>query len=85
MRYFVYVLRSVTYPKSYVGSTDNLERRLGEHNKGKSFYTSRYKPWKILYTEEFPSLKEARAREKYLKSRGGRRFLKDVVFINHPS
>jgi putative endonuclease len=85
MCYFVYVLKSEHYPKSYVGSTNDLNRRLVEHNAGKSSYTSQFKPWKMIYTEEFSDEKGARNREKYLKSKTGRKFLKDVVFGNNPS
>jgi putative endonuclease len=78
MRYFLYLLKSNTANKSYVGITNNLKRRLSEHNSGKHFYTKRYCPWKMIYNEEYDSLIEARAREKYLKSSSGRRFLKEL-------
>lgn len=58
--------------------TNDLIRRLSEHNSGKHFYTKRYCPWVMIYSEEYDSLKEARAREKYLKSSSGRRFLKEL-------
>jgi predicted GIY-YIG superfamily endonuclease len=81
--YFVYVLRSLSASKSYVGFTNNLVRRLGEHNEGKHFYTKRHAPWQIVYSEQYDTLKDARGREKYLKSAAGRRFLKTEVFRNH--
>lgn len=80
--FIVYVLRSKIAKKSYVGITDNLRRRLEEHNLGKSFYTKRYKPWEMIYKEQFENREEARRREKYLKSAAGRRFLKKFVFKN---
>ena len=76
----VYVLKSRVADKSYVGSTDNIERRLAEHNIGKSKFTSRYKPWELIYAEEFSTREEALKREKYLKSANGRRYLKGKVF-----
>ena len=79
--YFIYVLASEMAQKSYVGSTDDVERRLGEHNEGRGASTSKYRPWRILYTETFVTREEALEREKYLKSRSGRRFLKRVVFV----
>ena len=75
---FVYVLKSLTAPKSYVGMTDDLNRRLEEHNSGKHSYTKRYVPWEIIYKEEFSNYSDARKREKYLKSASGRRFLKKL-------
>jgi len=74
----VYVLRSKVAKKSYVGVTSDLERRLKEHNDGKSFYTRRYMPWEIIYTEEFQEEQEAVKREKYFKAGSGRRFMKKL-------
>ena len=59
----VYVLKSEIVRKSYVGVTNNLKRRLEEHNSGKHFYTKKYMPWKAIYTEDFDNFKEARKRE----------------------
>ncbi len=82
MKYFVYVLSSLKTNKSYVGSTDNLDRRLKEHNSGKTYFTKQHIPWKIMYTESFNSLFEARTREKYLKSASGRRLVLKKLFEN---
>lgn len=82
MKYTVYVLASEVERKSYVGSTNNLARRLEEHNSGKSYYTKHYVPWKIIYTEEFCNSGEARKREKYLKSASGRRIILKRLFNN---
>ena len=64
--------------KSYVGVTDDIDRRLREHNSGKHLYTKRYMPWKLIYSEELASIDEARKREKYYKSTTGRRALKKL-------
>lgn len=58
--------------------TDDLERRIIEHNTGQSAYTKRFLPWKIIHTEIFTTREEARKREKYLKSSVGRKFLKTL-------
>lgn len=78
MKYFVYVLKSKVQKRSYVGFTNNLERRIEEHNTGRHLYTKRYLPWKIIYKEECEDFRSARKREKYLKSAAGRRFLKTI-------
>jgi len=78
--YIVYILKSHNFPKSYVGMTDNLERRLNQHNQGYHFYTKRYLPWSVIYKEEYNTRIESRVREKYFKSASGRRFLKKEVF-----
>jgi putative endonuclease len=65
-----------------VGITNNLERRLKEHNSGKHFYTKRYLPWEIVYFEKFISREKAREREKYYKSAAGRKKLKTILENN---
>lgn len=75
----IYVLKSLSFLKSYVGMTIDIERRILEHNSGKHPYTRRYLPWVIVLRESYSTREEARSREKYLKSAAGRRFLK-VVF-----
>lgn len=76
--HFVYILKSLSADKSYVGISGDVERRLAEHNSGKSYYTKRHLPWKVVYTEKFDSVREAREKEKWLKTTSGRRFLKKV-------
>jgi putative endonuclease len=75
---FVYILKSKNYDKTYVGSTLNLEKRLSEHNSGKSTFTSKFKPWTIIYSEDFQNLSEARKKEKYYKSASGRNQIKKL-------
>ncbi len=72
--YYVYVLYSVSFDRHYVGMTDDIVRRLGEHNSGKNQSTKAFKPWKLIYNESFDSRESTRIREKYLKSAAGRRW-----------
>ena len=76
--YTVYLLKSGVAKKSYVGVTSDINRRIGEHNSGKHFYTKRYMPWQVIYTEKFLDFEQAKQREKYLKTASGRRFLKKI-------
>ena len=73
---YVYVLRSEKDGRFYVGMTDNLERRLKEHNSGKTKSTKGYRPWNLFFYEEYPSRTEARQREKYLKGGSGKEYIK---------
>ena len=77
--HYVYVLYSLNFQRYYVGMTTNLNRRLFEHNNGKTQSTSPYKPWKIVHNEIFNTRSEAREREKYLKSAAGRRWRKQYI------
>ena len=78
--YFVYVLKSLTRKYLYVGLTKDLERRVQEHNSGKEKTTQPYRPFVLVYRESYSSRKEARQREKYLKSGSGKEWLKKILF-----
>ena len=71
--FYLYILKSVKYDKTYVGSSNDVERRLKEHNSGKSKFTSRFMPWRVVFSEEYELLSEARSREEYFKSGAGRK------------
>ena len=72
----VYALYSPDHDKIYIGYTSNLELRLLSHNKlGKKGWTIKYRPWELVFTEEFETKKEALKREKELKSAKGREYV----------
>lgn len=74
---YTYIIQSVNSPEQYYTSlTDNVERRLLEHNAGKSPHTSKFKPWKIISYTAFADIEKASLFEKYLKSGSGRAFAK---------
>jgi predicted GIY-YIG superfamily endonuclease len=75
--FVVYLLQSIDSPKrKYVGITDNPDRRLLEHNFGKSIHTNKFKPWKLMTFIAFDNYVKACAFERYLKSHSGRAFSK---------
>jgi putative endonuclease len=73
--YYIYVLKSLSHNSRYIGNTNNIEKRLLEHNNGKVRYTKGRRPWKLIYNEEFDTRSEAMKREKELKTGQGRKFL----------
>ena len=75
--YYVYILKSTDFNRYYIGMSDNLERRIKEHNSGKTKSTRFYAPWKLMFYESFTTRIEARKREKYFKSGIGREFIKN--------
>ena len=81
--YYVYVLKSLKNDRFYTGSTNNLERRLIEHNSGMSKYTKLTKPFRLLHYEEFNSRSEAVKKEMYYKTGKGRKELKIILESNH--
>jgi len=76
MLYFTYILKSESTDSSYAGHTSNLEKRLAEHNQGKSLSTRYSRPWTLVYKEEYRTRSEAASRERYFKSVQGRLELK---------
>ena len=73
----VHVLESIASPsRHYIGSAFDVERRLSEHNSGKSIHTNKFRPWQILVTISFRDDLQAEAFERYLKSGSGRAFIK---------
>jgi putative endonuclease len=72
----VYVLYSISYDKIYIGFTSDIEQRLISHNhpKNKS-WTGKFKPWVLIYSENFEFKSQAMKREKQLKSSQGRQFI----------
>ena len=79
--FFTYALYSETFDVIYCGQTENLQKRINEHNGlgASKTWACRYKPWRLLYTEKFQTRKEAVAREKQLKSGQGRKFLRSLI------
>lgn len=78
MNYVVYVIEDDNR-KLYKGVTNNLSRRLKEHERGHTQTTRKMSKLRVIYTEELPSWADARKRELYLKSAAGRKFLKKVM------
>jgi len=75
--YYVYLIESVGTPnRHYVGFTEDLRRRLTEHNEGKLPSTSPYRPWQVRTYLGFSAKKQALQFEKYLKSGSGHAFAK---------
>jgi len=68
MPFFVYILQSQTNHSFYKGSTDDLERRLSEHNAGKNTSTKRYLPWTLVWFNTKPTKAEAVTLEMKLKN-----------------
>ena len=66
--FFVYILASRYRGTMYVGVTNDLSRRIGEHKAGHvPGFTKRYKTNRLVYSEEYSSIIEARTRERALK------------------
>ena len=75
----VYVLYSEAYHKHYTGFSSNFEARILSHNLfGNKDWAVRYRPWKVLLTENYSTKEEALKREKWFKTGAGRDFIKNI-------
>ena len=77
--YTVYILFSESINNYYVGYTNDIDRRLGEHNRKKGKYTDRGIPWELAYKEEYQSKAEAQNREKEIKARKSRAYIEELI------
>jgi putative endonuclease len=75
--YFVYLIVSVRRPdRYYVGLTENVRKRLGQHNEGIVPSTAPFKPWRLRTAVCFSSRTRAADFERYLKTGSGIAFLR---------
>jgi len=65
--FIVYILQSTKTGKRYIGHTEDILRRLNDHNTGRVKSTCYGKPWRVIYTEEYPDRSSACRREKEIK------------------
>lgn len=66
--FYTYILQSEKNGRYYVGSCNDVNERLKRHNNGSVLSTKGYLPWKVIYTETYQTLSEARKREYQIKS-----------------
>ena len=78
--YSTYILYSLSIDSYYIGHTQNLHDRLENyHNAGRSLFTKRGIPWKLVYSESFINRAQAMNREREIKSRKSRRYIEQLV------
>jgi len=77
--YTVYILYSKSINRYYVGYTNDLERRLPEHNRKNGKFTDRGVPWELVYKEEYQAKEKAMSREKEIKSKKSRNYIEELI------
>ena len=75
----VYVLRSESSGRFYIGCAEDPLARLSEHNRGQTKSTRGRGPWLLVYQEQFNTLAGALARERQLKSWKSHRSLQELI------
>jgi putative endonuclease len=88
MPYSVYILLNIPKTRTYTGVAANVNQRLKKHNDVKVPASRPYRPYKVIHIETYPTLKEARQKERFYKSTTGRRRLREIISqmskdINH--
>ena len=76
-----YILFSETCNQYYVGSTQNIDDRLKRHNSGRSTFTKRGIPWKLVYQKQYLTKSEAYQAELYIKSQKSRKYIEDLIRV----
>jgi putative endonuclease len=76
MTVYVYILKSTTHNRRYIGSCRDLKIRLQNHNAGKVRSSKAYRPYELIYAEQYPSRTDAIKRERFFKTIDGYNFLK---------
>ncbi len=79
MAFHMYILRSVSTGKFYVGHTENLTKRLFEHNHNRTLSIRNRGPWELVYSEEFRTRSEASRREREVKSMKSHKWIEQLV------
>ncbi len=85
--FHVYILYSKKLDRYYVGSTCDLDRRLQDHNRGKTAYARQGMPWELKYQEAFESRSAATRREREIKARKIREYIERLISAGteHPA
>ncbi len=79
MIYFLYILKSEKFSKYYTGISNNPHRRLEYHNSIEKGFTSRYRPWKIVYIKECNSKQIAMNLERKVKSWKSKKMIESLI------
>ena len=85
--WYVYVLQSLKDKMWYTGYTDNLDKRIEEHNKGLVYSTRKRRPFRLIYYEASLNESDAKMREVYLKTGMGKKYIRNRLkfFFNSES
>ena len=79
MKYYFYILYSLTIDSYYVGHTSDLESRIRKHNTHHKGYTGKANDWRLVYSEQYSDKKSAYARERQVKSWKSRTMIENLI------
>ena len=79
MSFSLYILKSKIKKRYYIGHTNDLNRRLTEHNSGQTKSTRPYKPWKLVYHKIYSNKTNATKAENFLKAKKSKIFIEKLI------
>ena len=79
MKAYVYILKSKTSGKYYIGSSSNLERRLKQHRRGHTHTTKRIGDWELVFFQDVATLEMARKAERRIKTWKRKDYIDKIV------
>jgi len=84
--FYIYILQSLKDNKLYTGYSSSLKKRLSEHETGIVVSTKNRRPLVLIYYEAYRVEKDAKIREKFLKTGQGREFIKkNIIYSRVPA
>ena len=78
-KYYTYVPQSKKDFSFYIGECDDLDHRMSKHFDGWSKYTAGRGPWRLKYFESYPVRRDAKKREKEIKSKKSRKYIQSLI------
>ena len=79
MPFQLYILRSQSTGRFYVGHTENLTKRIFEHNSNRTPSIKNRGPWELFYSETYDTRRQAARRERQIKSMKSRLFIESLA------
>ena len=77
--YWVYILRSDTVNRYYIGQTEDIERRIFHHRSGREKYTKIASDWQLVFSKEYKTRHEARNVERFIKKQKSKVFIEKII------
>ncbi|MBT3538570.1 GIY-YIG nuclease family protein [Candidatus Parcubacteria bacterium] len=79
MNGYIYILQSLKNNKYYIGSTNDVGRRIDEHNAGRTKSIKYLIPWQLRFVQKYPTIKQACQVEYKLKKLKSRKIIKQII------
>ena len=77
--YYTYIIQSEKNGRFYIGSCRDIDIRIGRHNAGATPSTKPSRPWKLVYSESYPTNSDALKREREIKAKKSRKYIQQLI------